>query len=269
LILDYRDPWHAYPVKYFPTPAHRWQNAALEKKALHAAARIIATNRRVKELILKRYGFLAYDDVQIIPQGYDAMDFEHATPVERPEQGKFRITHAGALIGNRSPKYFLQAVYNLLGEHPELKEKLELRFVGQFQDEYRKLVQALGLEEITTITGYVPHTDCIRELLASDLLWLMLKNDKQSPGKVYEYLGARKPILACVPEGFIRQTVNETGAAFCVEPTDILGIAKAISEAYEAHREGRAPKPDEAIVRKYERKFLAGELSKIFAFLVD
>ena len=68
LVVDYRDPWHEYPFKYYPTPLHKWRNYVLEKRVVHAASRIITTNRRVKELILKRYKSLDYNDVIILPQ---------------------------------------------------------------------------------------------------------------------------------------------------------------------------------------------------------
>src|SRR5271169_368471 len=45
LVIDYRDPWHEYPYKYYPTPLHKWRNYVLEKRVLRAASRIITTNR--------------------------------------------------------------------------------------------------------------------------------------------------------------------------------------------------------------------------------
>ena len=59
--------------------------------------------------------------------------------------------------------------------------------------------------------GYLPHPECTRELIASDVLWMIVGDDRGSPGKAYEYIGARKPILACAPEGFIQTTVLEAG----------------------------------------------------------
>ena len=97
----------------------------------------------------------------------------------------------------------------------------------------------------------------------------MLKNDSQSPGKLYEYLGARKPILACVPEGFIQQTIEEAGGTMIVRPDDVDGIAKHIVGMYELFKKKALPKPKEDVVVKYDRIELTNELSKIFGFLVE
>jgi hypothetical protein len=97
----------------------------------------------------------------------------------------------------------------------------------------------------------------------------MLNNTTQSPGKLYEYLGARKPVLACVPDGFIRQTLEETKACTIVNPDDVDGIAAAILRFYEQFQRRELPVPREDVVTKYDRIALTRELSIIFGFLVD
>jgi len=268
LVLDYRDPWHEYPLKYYPTPLHKWKNYRLEKRIVHAATRIITTNRRVKELILKRYKFLHYHDVTILPQGYDPVDFaDHAAPATKSH--KMRITHAGVFYGDRTPMYFLQALKKVITEQPALKSHLEAYFVGNFHDEHMKVVKSLQLEENVVVTGYLDHAHCVQHLVAADVLWLMLKNDSQSPGKLYEYFAARKPILACVVDGFMRQTIEEAGCGIIVEPDDVAGIAAGILKLYEQFKNGELPRPKEDVVLKYDRVELTNELSKIFGFLTE
>ena len=97
---------------------------------------------------------------------------------------------------------------------------------------------------------------------------MTLNNDKQSPGKLYEYLGLRKPILACVPEGFIKQTLEEAEGNIIVDPTDVKGITSAIYQLYELHKKNQLPIPKEEIVQKYNRIELTNKLSKILGFLV-
>ncbi len=268
LVLDYRDPWHEYPLKYYPTPLHKWQNYRLEKTCVHAASKIIVTNRRVKELILKRYKFLDYQDVTILPQGFDPADFQGA-PSATLKTHKMRITHAGVFYGDRTPMYFLQALNKVFTDHPALAQKIEACFVGHVHEEHMKLVRALHLEAQVVTPGYLDHAHCIQYLQMSDALWLMLKNDSQSPGKLYEYFGARKPILACVPEGFIQQTIEEAGGTMIVRPDDVEGIAKHIVTLYEMFTKNAMPKLKEEVVAKYDRIELTNELSKIFGFLVE
>jgi len=244
LVVDYRDPWHDYPHKSFPTPYHRWRNTALEKRVLQRSSGVITTNRRVKELMLKRFKFLDYKDVTILPQGYDPEDFSAPGPASR--NGRMKITHAGVFYGRRTPEPFLRAVKKLSVTDPEVFAALELNFVGVMQDEYVRLIGRMGLSRKVKVGGYLEHRQCVREIESSDIVWLTLDNDRQSPGKLYEYLGARKPILALVPEGFVRQTLEDAGGSMICDPDDVDAIASAIRKFYEMRARGPLPLPDEA-----------------------
>jgi glycosyltransferase involved in cell wall biosynthesis len=268
LVIDYRDSWLDYPTKYYPTPFHRWRNYKLEKSVLRAASRIITTNRRVKELILKRYKYLEYNDIAILSQGYDPADFQNTTRQSSPRE-RMRITHAGVFYGDRTPVYFLQALKKVFAQQPSLVNDIEASFVGTFQDEYAGKIKEMGLEKNVTVSGYLEHKACVQHLLDSDVLWLMLNNDTQSPGKLYEYFAARKPIIACVPDGFIRQTIKEAEAGIVVAPDDVDGIANAILLFYEQWKSKSLISPKEEVVLKYDRVNLTNELSKIFGFLAD
>jgi glycosyltransferase involved in cell wall biosynthesis len=269
LVLDYRDVWHEYPYKYYPTPLHKLMNYKLEKKALRASTRVIATNRRVKELILKRYKFLHYHDITILPQGFDPADVRSNSKHVIPPSKGLRIAHAGVFYGERTPKYLLQALRKLFTTMPQLKNQIEVILIGTIQDEYVRMIKSMELDGNVTTTGYLDHQHCLTYLQSSDILWLMLNNDTQSPGKLYEYIGLRKPILASVPEGFVRQTLKETECAEIVDPENVDATAEAIHRLYDLHRKGTLPQPNEEIVQKYNRVELTNELSKILGFLAE
>ena len=211
LVLDYRDAWIDNPYHFYSTPLHRWLHRRLEKQVLRASNKIITINRRIKELLLKRYPFLQYHDVEIISQGFDPSDFDlDGVPPLPLRQKKMRITYSGTFIDKRTPKYFLRALSKVLREEPGLRNKIEACFMGHFREENLKLVKRLKLHDVVSLLGYVDHRDCVRYLLASDVLWLIIGKgkgeDMMSTGKLFEYLGARKPILGCVPKGVARAT---------------------------------------------------------------
>ena len=72
-----------------------------------------------------------------------------------------------------------------------------------------------------------------------------------------------------MPEGFIRQTIEEAGGSVIVPPTDVNAIADAIKNFYELFKQRKLPKPDESVVSNYDRVELTNELSKIFGFLAE
>jgi glycosyltransferase involved in cell wall biosynthesis len=94
LMLDYRDLWVDNQFSFYITPFHKILHKKKEYKALKAADKIIVTNRRIKEKIIKDYKFLSFEDVFIIPHGYDSKDFEKVNKIDKPND-KMLITYAG------------------------------------------------------------------------------------------------------------------------------------------------------------------------------
>lgn len=273
LVLDYRDPWVDYPFKFYPTPVHRWRNVVLERKALRASSHVITTNRRVKEQILRRHGFLTHHDIDIITQGFDPEDFPSSLVRGRRKSGlqtglKMRVTYAGIFWEDRVPDYFLQALHDLFAEKPRLRGRIEAVFVGNFREENMKLVVRLGLQDTVKVLGYLPHPQCIKELLDADLLWMTVGDDLGSPGKVYEYIGARKPILGLVPDGFLKTTIEEAGGT-TVRPHDVTAIKNALERYVGLYDTRRLRGPRQDVVDRYNRITLTGGLVKIFESLFE
>jgi glycosyltransferase involved in cell wall biosynthesis len=269
LVLDYRDVWHEYPYKVYPTPLHKYLNYKLEKQILHSASKVITTNRRVKELLLSRYKFLNYNDLHIVSQGFDPVDFENNKPAPRSPLNKMRITHAGVFYGERTPKYFFQALNKLFKESPLLQNKIEVFFIGNFRNEDKKLIDEYKLGGVVSALGYFDHQKTIQYLKSSDVFWLMMENDVQSPGKVYEYIGARKPILANIPEGFVKQTIQEFEGNIVLPPKDVDETAAAIKRMYDRFEKNETNNTSNDIVERYNRINLANELANIFGFLTE
>jgi glycosyltransferase involved in cell wall biosynthesis len=145
---------------------------------------------------------------------------------------------------------------------------MEVVFVGSVREEDRRVIADLQLQDMVTITGYLPHREAVHRLIDSDVLWLLIGrgrgSDMMSTGKLYEYLGARRTILGTVPEGVARDLLAKSGAAVLVEPDDTAGIAEALLTLYELHKNHMLPVPTYAFVSQFERRHLAGELVKVF-----
>ncbi|MFH0989072.1 MAG: glycosyltransferase [bacterium] len=269
LVLDYRDAWLDYPFKYYPTPLHRYIHYRMERRVLHSCDRVIVTLRRVKESILKHYPALDYQDVTIIPQGYDPEDFDSITIDRSTTKKKMRIAHAGTFYAGRDPSVFFHALRNIFNYQPQLRGRIELMLAGNPRDEDRFLVNKLGIQNDVCFLGYLEHRECIRQLLLSDLLWIVLDNNFQSPGKLYEYIGTRKPILAAVPDGHLRQLMLESGAGNCIPLKDVKAHEAAILENFSKFEKNQLEQIPVEFAKRYDRRVLTGELAKLFESLMD
>ena len=118
-----------------------------------------------------------------------------------------------------------------------------------------------------TETGYLPHVECIRELLVSDVLWLIVGDDLGSPGKAYEYIGAGKPILACAPEGFIKNAILEAGG-IVTAPDDVPAIKEALVNLFNLWERHELRGPEQEVMDRYNRVILTRSVVSIFESLL-
>jgi glycosyltransferase involved in cell wall biosynthesis len=264
LVVDYRDAWLDNPLHFYPTPFHRAIHLRLEQRVLRAASAIITINRPIKEQMVRRYDLVSHNDISIVPHGYDQDDF---TGLERKRKtdGILRILHAGTFYYNRSPETMFRALALLGEQHPETRGRIELHLIGSARDVDAAMVRRMGLEQQVITRGYLAHRDTVQELVDADVLWLLIGRGKgeemMSTGKLFEYLGAMKPVLATIPEGAARQTLEKCGAAFFTAPDDVEGISGQIHALYQLHKNNRLPVPSYAYVSQFDRNILTGALA--------
>lgn len=260
-VVDYRDNWVDNPFHFFPTIWHKNYNIKLEKSILNFAEKAFVTTRFAKELILKRYRFLNYDDIVILPHGFDPQDFQE-TQINYKENNRIVFTHSGLFQDDRNPKFFLKAMSLFLKENNIPRESIELRFIGLMRPSHLRLFKKYNLKDISLITGYVEHQAAIEYLKTSDVLWLTLNDNIRSPGKLYEYIGARKTILFLGPRGQMSAIVNESNAGFVAESKKVKEIKKKIEEIYKLWQKNSLPIPSEEFVNQYNRKTISSVLAR-------
>ena len=267
LVLDFRDVWENQFIDY-PTWMHRTLNETLERAVLKTADAVISNNAPTDADLRGRCHQSEAPKFHVITHGFDPEDFKKWDGFLRPSERKFTVTYCGAFYERRTPEPFLRALRTLLDEHPTIASDLKAVFVGLFPEQYQKLIERLGLKQVVEVNSYVPHKESVRYLLEADLLWLTISKGKASetiaPGKLFEYFGARKPILACVPEGTAAQTVRSLGNSVVVPPDDVDAIRDALLSYYRNWLEGKSVETDPRILERYDRRKLTEKLAGIF-----
>jgi glycosyltransferase involved in cell wall biosynthesis len=172
--------------------------------------------------------------VRVIGNGCDFDDFAELRyqPAER-----LRITHAGSFFGRRDPRPFLDALAATNGD-------VVARFVGDFRDRDRRHAEQLGLGDRLELVPYVSRLDALALQRDSEALLLLIPEAEGRgrgviSGKVFEYLAAERPILACVPpDGEAAGLLRETGAGIVAPPDDSAAIGLALDALVERWRAG-------------------------------
>jgi hypothetical protein len=90
------------------------------------------------------------------------------------------------------------------------------------------------------------------------------------PAKTYEYLAARRPILAAVPEGDARDLLEESGAATLVAPGDAEGLLRAVRVHVSSWREGKQPfTPPSRVLKRFAYRNIASDVAYVLAHAVE
>lgn len=273
LVIDYQDSWLHSSSNYFPMGYHRLRNMKMEQEVIRGTDEIITINRRIKEYLIEEYDYLKHSDINIIHHGFDEEDYKNAMAKPLPEKTRMRFTNVGGFFDLVSPKYFFEAIKIVLEKRPELRNKIEACFIGGLSKENLKLIQQYNISDVILSPGYLNHLDAIRYMLSSDVLWLTIGKgtgeEVISPVRMAEYFGARKPILACVPDGAAKQLLKDYDAVRICEPDEPNEIANLIMEYYDLNQKRMMPLPNEETVRKFDVDKMTYELVRYFEFLRD
>jgi hypothetical protein len=265
-VAGFRDPWTGFlttPDRWFlPAAVDR----AMERSVFKEANVVESAWQGITEDALHKMPWLDRSKFVHVPNGFDRADFPNVayTPNQR-----FTITYTGSLYGRRTPKALLEALEVLLRRGVLAVADVELRFVGRFGTEVEEMLHASAFAPSITTVDYVPHAESIAHLMRSEMSLLIVDDAKESseivPGKVYEYLGVGRPILAIAPNSSaIGQLIAETQAGFAVPGNELERLADTILHCVEAWRNGMPiASPLAQEVARYERRNAALQLAGI------
>lgn len=258
LVTDFRDDWLGNPRHVYPTALHRRAHATLERRALRASSLALTINPVIQRRLKQSAG---NTPVCVLPQGFDPADFE---PGAKPSAETFSLAYTGVFYDAQRPDEFLEACAAFLKARPEARSAFRLDFAGLLSDAARAQIEARGLAGLTTYRGYLPHREATALMQRSTALWLTIGRrsgaESISTGKLYDYVGARRPILALVPPGAAQSELNGHGAAFIAAPDDVPAIAARVAELYERWESATLPEPDLAFVARFDRRKIAADV---------
>ena len=242
LIVEFRDRWSDDP--YYPPP---WWRRRLERwmegRIVRQAVALTTVSEPWADAYRVRYG----KPVMVIYNGYDPADqppgAETGAPGGWPERDQLRIIHTGGIYrGRRDPS----PLFDAISRHEDLRRRVRVVFYGLATDYVPALARNYGVEDCIEIHARVEHAESVRQQRLSDVLLLMQMDSPLEqgnvPGKFFEYLGARRPILILgwdqgVPATIVRQ--RGAGAA----TTDPEAIARQL-RAWLATKEREGCLPD-------------------------
>ena len=264
-IADLRDPWtdiYFYEDMLHTLPAKKL-DAAYERKVLQQADEILVANEGIKKIFLKK-NITQDSKIHTIPNGFDEDDF--GTPITA-QQDFFLITHTGTMAESYRPEVFFSVLKKIVAKYGN-STPIKGLFVGQVSESIPAMANKYGLSDHIEFKGYVPHSEIVKfQKNATCLLIAIPNTDNESnilPGKIFEYLAAKKPILGIgTPDGDAGKIIAECEAGKMFSRDDEAGMFTFIEGKIEQWMQNRNVDIVSTKANQYSRRNLTRQLSQI------
>ena len=228
-IADLRDLWNLNPYINHNF-ARRFFEKRLEMKTFENVDVLTTTTEIAKKTLEK-----IHPDKKITPvvSGFDPKDFENTKQTKRSE--KLTLMYAGSLYsGKRDPSILFESINQLINENKIAADDIIIDFYGD-ETNLEVLSEKFNIKNNVNIHGRITQAEVLTHQMNSDILLLISWMDESEkmfiPGKVYDCIGCKKPILSIgYKEGSLKDLIDKTNIGYHV--SDVEGCKKAIYDYY-------------------------------------
>lgn len=252
-VVDFRDGWSGNPLYDWRLPPFRRMVRGLQDRVLAHADAVIATTAPIMGTLGNpKHG-------RVVANGFDPADLAGLKPMQLRGPS---IVHCGSLNEIRSPDPFLRGFARFKATNAA---PVHAHFFGPFPDGSRELLKRLGLEDSVILHPSVSHREALAAQLAADVLLLIqskeIGGDTAIPGKLYEYLAARRPILVVASSGPAATLVGSLNAGLVADPDRPDQVAQALVSLLSD--DGISGALQTMDLSKFDRRAQAHELARI------
>lgn len=260
-IADLRDPWIRENVPGRLAPLNSIDRL-LEPRALRSAAAITTVSEPLAEELRKRYPLTP---VYSIPNAFSNADWD-GIPFAEPLRATF--LYAGQLYGGlRDPRPFFAAISEALRERLVSPDEMVVEFYGDNSEWLTSEIRRHGIGSVVRVHGARPRSEILRLEREASRLLLFLWNDPNErgtyTGKLFEYLGARRRILAVggPSESVVDEALHTSGAGERLR--SVKGLRDAVVQAVQEWRTGATPIVEPHAVEPFESTRLGERFAAI------
>jgi len=261
-VAEFRDLWVDNHYREYG-PLRNFIDTKIEKSILQCASGLVTVSEPAAEVLRSKYT----QPCVVITNGFDPEDLQQG--LSPSLEGRIKIVYTGRIYSYRQDPSGLFKALELLGNP---KDSVRIEFYGPNLSEVRDLAKKYGCERNVFVNDPIPYKVSLIKQQQADVLLLLLWNDPSEKGvftgKLFEYLGARRPILAIgLSDNVASQTIIERKAGVVSNnPSD---IAEHLKIWIEQKRKGiPIESPPEEATKGFTREEQARKLAEFLESIV-
>jgi len=264
-ISDFRDPWTE--IDYFQqlplTKKATKKHHDLEQEVLRKSDMVVVVGETMKEKFLKHT-----KRIEVLTNGFDSNENSLTQELDQ----KFSITHVGLMNSDRNPTILWKVLNEISNTNPNFKNDLRIKLIGKLDDAVIQDLKVFDHNTIETIP-YLDHKDVSKYQASSQVLLLSINEVPSAKGiitgKIFEYLQAKRPILAIGPEdGDAAMILKNTNAGTIVGFKNKTALKATILNLYKDYKEG-VLFVKSIDIEQYHRKNITSQLAEVIKKLVS
>lgn len=280
-VADFRDPWRGNPFRKLGSRSLDAWDALLEYAVLRTARHVICNTPTMRSALVARRAFVGRK-CSVILNGFDPgrKPNEPASAVDGPED-ETTLLHCGQFYGPRRPHVWFDALRRAVETDPQGTRGLTLELLGPpnyHGTPLKAIARTCGVAQRVRVLGPRPHGEVLERMKRAHVLLLAGSEgpgvELQVPNKLFEYLAARRPVIANFPkQSPVLDILRDSDArAVICGTSDVSGLAWGMLRLIGAGV-GDGPAGVEELcgtwtrVEGYARSRRAWELASIFAGL--
>jgi len=274
-VADFRDPWTEVPNRarreIYESRSRLAVDRALERAVLARADVIVTVSEEQRRTMLALTPGADASKHIVIANGYEP---EWVRRGDDPP-ARFTVVYTGSFYrAGEEPGPLFSTLAGLLDSRALQPEDVRVVIATAQHARVAAEAAARGLGDVVEVTPPLPHEEALALQRSAAVLWLALSEEHGRQGaltaKVFEYMAARRPVLALAPPGSrAGRLLAETGMGVAVHPSDAAGLAAAVVRLHDDFRSGGGTwhASPEAIA-PYARPVQAGVLADLLDGLV-
>ena len=264
-ISDFRDPWTE--IDYFQqlplTKKATKKHQDLEQEVLIKSDMVVVVGETMKEKFLQHT-----KRIEVLTNGFDSNENSLTQELDQ----KFSITHVGLMNSDRNPTILWEVLNEISNTNLNFKNDLRIKLIGKLDDAVIQDLKVFDHNTIETIP-YLDHKDVSKYQASSQVLLLSINEVPSAKGiitgKIFEYLQAKRPILAIGPEdGDAAMILKNTNAGTIIGFKNKTVLKATILNLYKDYKEG-VLFVKSINIEQYHRKNITSQLAEVIKKVVS